>query len=315
MSPNAAMSSNVFLIYLGIITGILVVSGLTIGCLRWVLKKDVGHAWASYLGWLVMVPLIMTSIFLGRVALIAGFTLVAIVGFKEYARATGLYRDWWMTCIVYLCIVACGVITAVVDPFLDLPGWYGLFAALPAYGIAAIVVVPILRNRVAGQLQNIALAIVGFMYLGWMFGHAAFLANSKWAYGYLLYLLFAVQINDVSAYVFGKCFGRHPLRSEISPGKTWEGAIGALAVSMALPWVLCFSFPHFTAIQLILTGVIVGVGGQLGDLSMSVFKRDIGVKDMGQTIKGHGGILDRIDSLVYVAPLFFHLVNYYHGIY
>jgi phosphatidate cytidylyltransferase len=107
-------------------------------------------------------------------------------------------------------------------------------------------------------------------------------------------------------------FGRHPLRSEISPNKTWEGALGALAVSMVLPWLLRFSFPFFGVTQLILTGLIVGIGGLLGDLSISVIKRDIGTKDMGAAIPGHGGILDRIDSLIYVAPLFMHMAGYYY---
>ena len=189
-----------------------------------------------------------------------------------------------------------------------------MFVALPAFVTTAILLIPILRNRAEGQLQAIALAILGYLYIGWMFGHLAFLANAKNAYGYLLYLIFAVEVNDVAAYTFGKLFGRHPLRSNISPKKTWEGSLGALAVSMALPWLLRFSFPHFGARELILTGLIVGVTGQLGDLSMSVIKRDLGIKDMGALIRGHGGILDRIDSLIYATPLFFHMAGYFHDL-
>ena len=107
-----------------------------------------------------------------------------------------------------------------------------------------------------------------------MFGHLSFLANATNAYGYLLYIIFATEINDVAAFASGKLFGRHSLRSAISPKKTWEGALGALAVSLALPWVLRFSFPHFGPLQLLFAGVIVGVGGQLGDLAISVIKRD-----------------------------------------
>jgi phosphatidate cytidylyltransferase len=254
-------------------------------------------------------------IFAGRIETIIFFTLVALLGFKEFARATGLYRDWVMTGAVYLGIIACGIVTLVTDPWLDVPGWYGLFMALPVYVIAAILVIPIVRNRVQGQLQLLALSIVGFVYFGWMFGFLAFLANANHAYSYLLYLLFAVELNDVAAFTCGKLFGRHPLRSNISPKKTWEGSLGALAVSLILPWALSPTFPHFGARDLILIGLIVGVGGQLGDLAISVIKRDLGIKDMGATIPGHGGVLDRIDSLIYVAPLFFHVVRYFHDLY
>jgi phosphatidate cytidylyltransferase len=175
--------------------------------------------------------------------------------------------------------------------------------------------VQIVRNQPHGQLQNLTLSIVGFVYFGWMFGHLAFLANAKHAYSYLLYLLFAVELNDVAAFTCGKLFGRHPLRSNISPRKTVEGSVGALLVSLALPWALYFTFPHFPAWECLVVGVVVGIGGQLGDLAISVIKRDLGIKDMGAVIPGHGGTLDRIDSLIYVAPLFFHIVRYSHNLY
>jgi len=247
---------------------------------------------------------------------IAALTLIGLLGFKEFARATGLYRDWWMTGGVYAGILAAGVTTMVPHPgpATGVSGWYGLFMALPVYVIALILLIPIVRNRTEGQLQAISLAIVGFIYIGWMFGHLAFLANPTHHYGYLLFLVFAVEVNDVAAFTFGRLFGKHPFRSRISPKKTWEGALGALGVSLLLPWVLRFSFPHFAPRELVLTGLIVGIGGQLGDLSISIIKRDIGIKDMGATIPGHGGILDRIDSLIYTAPLFMHMVDYYHGL-
>src|SRR3970282_2209727 len=100
---------------------------------------------------------------------------------------------------------------------------------------------------------------------------------------------------DIAAYTCGRLWGRHRLRSSISPNKTWEGALGGLAVSLALPWLLWFSFPHFGALELLLTGLVVGIGSQLGDLAMSLIKREVGLKDMGSLLPGHGGILDRID--------------------
>ena len=82
---------------------------------------------------------------------------------------------------------------------------------------------------------------------------------------------------------------------------------------MLLPWLLWFSFPDFSPALLILTGLIVGIGGQLGDLVISYIKRDIGIKDMGATIQGHGGVLDRVDSMIFVAPIFFHMVRWFTG--
>jgi len=316
MSPTQALASHVFLFYVSVAFGLLVAAGAVLAVLRWGLHKDVDHAWSSYRGWLILVPLALVPIFLGRGATITVFTIVAVFGFKEFARATGLYHDWYMTGAVYLGIIGTGLVALVPDPTDGKPGWYGMFMALPVYVIALVLLIPILRNRSQGQLQAIALAILGYLYFGWMFGHVIFLANAKHAYSYVLFLLFAVELNDVAAYTTGKLFGRHPLRSNISPKKTWEGALGAFLVSMALPWLLRFTFPAFFDVKdLILTGLIVGIGGQLGDLAVSVIKRDLGIKDMGASIPGHGGILDRIDSLLYTGPLFFHLVHYYHGLF
>lgn len=287
-------------------------TGLIIGALA-ALGKNVSSIWRTYRGWLIMIPLVIGAIFLGREAVITGVALLALFGFREYARATGLYDDWWLTGLVYFSILTLGAVSLVHDPRLDTPGWYGLFMALPVYVVAAILLVPILRNRFQGQLRQVALAIVGFVYFGWMFSHLGYLANTPYAYGYLLYLVLAVELNDISAFTFGKIFGKHKLRENISPNKTVEGALGAFCVSMALPWMLWFSFPHFEPIHLVMAGLIVGIGGQLGDLVISYIKRDIGIKDMGAVISGHGGILDRIDSMIFVAPIFFHVGRWVFG--
>ncbi|MFT4605905.1 MAG: phosphatidate cytidylyltransferase [Rhodothermales bacterium] len=279
------------------------------------LKKDISSAWDSYKGWLIMVPAVLAALWLGRTAIIVGLSILSLLGFREFARATGLHRHWWFTGVVYLAVFCLGLLELMEDPRTGMPGWYGLFMATPVFVIATLLTIPVFQNRVKGQLQLVSLSIVGFIYMGWMFGHLAFLANSFDFYGYVLFLVFAVQLNDVSAFAFGKAFGKHPLRSEVSPNKTIEGSLGAFAVSMALPWIFHFTFPHFGWPELVLTGLIVGIGGQLGDLTISMIKRDLGRKDMGALIPGHGGILDRMDSLIFVAPLFFHMVRWFHDIY
>jgi phosphatidate cytidylyltransferase len=314
MSPTLALHSPVFLFYLTLCAGLLLLGGVVLAVLKWGLGRNVGHAGAAYCGWLLLVPLLLFVFFLGREAGIVFLTLVAAVGFREFARATGLEHDGLLTGAVYLGIAATGVVCLMPDPASGGPGWYGLFAALPVFVSALILVIPVVRNRAQGQLRLLALAVLGFVYFGWMFGHLAFLANGPHAYSWLGYLVLAVELNDVAAYTCGKLFGRHVLRSQISPKKTWEGAFGAVAVSALLPWALLFTFPHFEPRDCLLAGLIIGVGGQLGDLVVSVIKRDLGIKDMGAVIPGHGGILDRIDSLIYVAPLFFYYVRYRQGL-
>ena len=314
MSPQIALHNPIFCAYFWIVLISLTVGGGTLGFLRVVLKKDTASMFRTYWSWIFMAGIGLIVVFLGRIPTIVGVTLLAIYAFKEFARASGLYRDWWMTGAVYAGIVTVGISSLISHPRGEEPGtgWYGFFVAVPVFEIALILFIPILRNRARGELQRMSLAIVGFIYIGWMFGHLGFLANASDAYGFISYLIFATALSDVAAFTFGKIFGRHSLRSEISPNKTWEGALGAFAVAMVLPWALRFSFPFFGVWQLILTGLIVGIGGQLGDLSISVIKRDIGTKDMAATIPGHGGILDRIDSLIYAAPLFMHMAGYYY---
>jgi phosphatidate cytidylyltransferase len=270
--------------------------------------RDVTHASQAFRGWLIIAPAALVALFLGRVVVIGTIFGLAMLAFREYARATGLARDRLLlgVALANMAALALDVILAErLQPYVD---WYATFLMFPLVAIVSIVCVPILRNRTEDAFRHIAEAVFGLLYIGWLFGHLALLANAPSAYGHLMYLIFAVELNDIAAFCFGRLFGRHPLRSQISPKKTWEGAVGALAVSLALPWLSRFSFPHAGAMTLISVGLIVGIAGPLGDLVISLIKRESGIKDMGAVLPGHGGILDRIDSLILVAPLFFHLM-------
>jgi phosphatidate cytidylyltransferase len=303
MTPSAAFHDPIFRTYLGIVLAVLISAGAVLVLLQLVLRINLGSIWKTYRSWLWMAPIAALAIFAGRVPFIIGVTAVALLAFREFARVSGLWRDRWLSAAV--CVGIVGFEIAVLrDADFNFP-------SLGA--VALILLVPILRNRPA-ELQSLSLGLLAFIYLGWMFGCLGALANTPNAYGYLCYLIFATEVNDVAGFTFGKMFGRHLLRSEISPRKTWEGALGALSVSLALPWVLRFSFPFFAPRQLLLTGLIVGIGAPLGDLSLSALKRDLGAKDWGAAIAGHGGVLDRIDSLVFVAPLFMLMTAHYYPV-
>jgi phosphatidate cytidylyltransferase len=128
----------------------------------------------------------------------------------------------------------------------------------------------------------------------------------------LFYLVFLTQINDVAQYVWGKSFGRHKVIPTVSPNKTFEGLLGGVATTTLLAFVLAPWLTPLTRIESIAAGVLIGVCGFIGDVTVSAIKRDVGVKDSGTLLPGHGGILDRLDSLTYTAPLFFHFIYYLH---
>ena len=232
MSPQAALASDIFRAYFFLATGLLVTAGLVLSLLRWGFKKQITSIWLTYQSWLIMAPLTLGAVFSGRVTVIVFFCVLAALGFKEFARATGLYRDWWLTGAVYVGIIAVGVTSLVRQPQGLEPstGWYGLFIVLPVYAVALIMLIPILRNQVQGQLQQVSLAIVGFIYIGWMFGHLAFLANATNAYGYLLYVVFATELNDVAAFTFGQALWQTSIpqqhQSQEDLGRRARGAGG-----------------------------------------------------------------------------------------
>jgi len=128
--------------------------------------------------------------------------------------------------------------------------------------------------------------------------------------GPVLFLLFMTQFNDVSQYVFGKLFGKNKIIPKVSPNKTWEGFIGGVVTVTLLSG---FIAPYLTSLDMFygfIAGSIISIFGFFGDVVISSLKRDVNIKDTGSLIPGHGGILDRLDSLLYTAPIFFHFLYY-----
>jgi phosphatidate cytidylyltransferase len=302
MSASAALHDPIFRVYIVVVVGVLLTTGVVLALLHFLFRIKLGSVWKTYRSWLWMAPLAALFVFGGRVPFICGVTALGVLGAKEFLRVSELEADRLLGAVVYAGIILVGVVN-MFERHLEL-----ILALVPAL----ILVVPIVRNSFDGELRKVSLGILACVLLGWMWGQLGLLADSPQPYGYLCYVIFATETTDVAAFTFGKMFGRHPLRSEISPGKTWEGALGGLVVALALPWLLRFSFPFFGTAQLILTGLIVGIGSSLGDLSLSVIKRELGAKDWGAALPGHGGVLDRIDSLIFVVPLFLQMTEYYY---
>lgn len=137
-----------------------------------------------------------------------------------------------------------------------------------------------------------------------------FAAGSR---GLLFYIIFLAEFNDVLQYAFGKTFGKHKMTPHVSPNKTWEGFLGGLVCTSGLAVLLRFLTPMDWQ-HALLAGMLIAITGPIGGMIISAIKRDVGVKDSGSLIPGHGGVLDRVDSLCFSAPIFFHFMRYFYGV-
>ena len=163
MSPSIALHDPIFRTYLIIVPAVLVFGGLVLA----LIKKDIGPVWKTYRSWWVMSALAFVFVFAGRVPAIIGVMLLSILAMREFARASALDRERWTMCVLYVGIVAVALASFVrQDRF---------FIATLVFTIAAILLIPILRNRARGELPRMSLGIIGFLCLGWLFGHLGLL--------------------------------------------------------------------------------------------------------------------------------------------
>jgi phosphatidate cytidylyltransferase len=178
----------------------------------------------------------------------------------------------------------------------------------------------VLRGETGGFLKAAGTLHWGLMGCVFSISHAAFLTvatdaatGKPFGVGPLVFLLLVTQFNDVAQYMAGKAFGRRKISPSVSPNKTVEGFAGGVIATIVLSAILFSFLTPLSLAQALALGIALPVAGFLGDITMSAIKRDIGVKDTGSLLPGHGGLLDRIDSLTFTAPLFFHALFYLHG--
>ena len=262
------------------------------------------------LTWAFVLPLLFVPVLLGAGPAFAVFLLIALACYREYARATGLFRHPTLSAAVVLAILA--VFFAAVDH------WYGLFVAVWPLAVSFLAAVSLLGDRPVGYIQRTALAVFAFALLGAGFAHIAYFANDPHFRAIILWLILAVIVSDIAGYLCGRLLGRRKLCPNTSPRKTLAGSLGALLFAAAFAAAVgAFVFagqPVGQARHLVVLGLIIAAAAQLGDLMVSAIKRDLGLKDIGCCLPGHGGLLDRFDSLLLVAPAAFHYIGYLQGV-
>jgi len=263
--------------------------------------------------WWVMAGLFILAIAVNRALGVLFFGLVSFLALKEYLSIIPTRTaDKRMLLWAYLAI-----------PLQYLwvwLGWYGMFIIfIPVY---MFLLMP-LRMLIGGETQGF-LKAVGTLHWGLMttvfsLSHAAYLLAlpnqvnpAAGSAGIFLFLVFLTQFNDIMQYVWGKLLGSIKVIPKVSPNKTLGGLLGGIATTTLLSWLLAPYLTPLVGWEPLAAGVLIGLAGFVGDVSISAVKRDLGIKDTGNLIPGHGGILDRVDSLTYTAPLFFHFVYYLH---
>lgn len=263
--------------------------------------------------WWVLIGLVAISLFSGHTGSILLWLLVSYLAFKEYLSLVPTRRaDHRVLFWAYLAIP--------VQYLWVFIGWYGMFIIfIPVYVFLLLPMRMVLIGETQGYLRAVSSLHWGLMTTVFSLSHVAFLfvlpgdqAPIAQGAGLALLLLVLTQSNDVAQYLWGKTFGGPKIIPKVSPGKTVAGFLGGVLTTALLAWALGPLLSPMLGWKAALVGAILAIAGFVGDVTISALKRDLGVKDSGSLLPGHGGILDRLDSLTYTAPIFFHLVRYFY---
>lgn len=259
--------------------------------------------------WIMATVFIIATIFNTRISYIA-IAFLSFVAFRELYSILG-FRQSDRRAIFW------AFISIPVQYYLAYIGWYGAFIiCIPVVMFLLLPMRMVIKGDTSGIIRSMAtlqwvlmLTVFGISHLAYLLSLPDLPGFSPGGRGLLLFVVFITEINDVMQFTWGKLLGKHKIIPKVSPNKTWEGFIGGILCTTAIGYALKFLTP-LGGKEILLVSLIVAFAGFIGDIVMSAVKRDIGVKDTGAVIPGHGGILDRIDSLAYTAPAFFHLVYY-----
>ena len=274
--------------------------------------RDSGELWQRVRTWWVMVAVFTTAMVLSRTVSIAFFAFLSFLALKEYFSLIPTRRaDRRVLFWAYLAILA--------QYYWVYLEWYGMFIIfIPVYCFLFLPARMLIIGQTEGFLRAAGTVHWGLMTTVFSLSHAAFLLTlhddtyhgHPPGPGLVLYLVALTELNDIAQFLWGKSFGRHKIVPKVSPNKTWEGLLGGLVTTTLLAVTIGPVLTPMSRLQALLSGLILSVGGFVGDINLSALKRDLGVKDSGTLLPGHGGVLDRVDSLTYTAPLFFHFVYY-----
>lgn len=303
-----------FIILLGIVLAVLLIAT---GAAQ-LLKRRVGpedltiqNLTARINAWWVMVAVIAIAFLAGTAGVVILFAICSFAALREFLTLTNTATadHWALTTAVFIVLPLQYLSVGM--------SWYGFYSIfIPVYAFLLMPILSALRGQSKNFLIRVSEAQWALMIAVFCVSHVpALLSLTIPGYeGKNLFLIFflivVVQSSDILQYVWGKLLGRHKIAPNISPSKTLEGLIGGV-LSASLLGAALFWITPFSVLQAFALSLVITLMGFLGGLVMSAIKRDRGVKDWGHLISGHGGFIDRLDSVIFSAPIFFHIVRFY----
>ena len=298
---------------IGVIYALLIVASVIVAIIRRASPGEASEELSRRVAsWWFMITVFTIAIVTNPIVSTVFLAFVAYLALKEYLSLIQTRRvDRLILLFAYWAIP--------VQFFFAHQDRYGLFLTfIPVWMFLFFPMAMTIAGKTEGFLRAVGTLSWGLMITVFSLSHAAMLlaapadvAGPAGGAGLLLFLVALTQFNDVAQFTWGKLLGRRKITPRVSPKKTWEGFLGGL-FSTAL--ASAFAGPFLTPLSIgyaALAGAIIAVAGFLGDVTISAFKRDLGVKDSGGLIPGHGGILDRVDSLTYAAPVFYHAMHFF----
>lgn len=274
--------------------------------------KDYTELRQRILSWWWIIALLFLFLGMGSSATIVFFAFISFLALKEFLSIVSTRQaDRNVVFWAYIAIP--------LQYYWVAEAWYGMFIIfIPVYLFLFIPMRMVLKGETEGFIKAAGTLHWAVMLTVFSVSHIAYLMVLPGGnllaggVGLVIYLLFLTQFNDVSQYTWGKLLGRYKIIPKVSPNKTWEGFLGGLLTITMTAGLLAPYLTPLTQLQGFAAGFIISAGGFFGDVVISSVKRDLKIKDCGSLIPGHGGILDRMDSLIYTAPLFFHFIYYLH---
>jgi phosphatidate cytidylyltransferase len=299
--------------FAGVVLLLIIASGITAALIKLYPQRNFVNVKLRIQTWWWLVGGLFLALIFSRSIAVAFAALLSFLAFKEFLSIIPTRRiDHGVLALAYLAIPLQYLWAGV--------AWYGMFIIfIPVYVFLLLPMRMVMLGETQGYLRAVGTIQWGLMTCVFSLSHIAYLLNMPEKMGthgpisgqmLVFYLLVLTQLNDVAQFLWGKALGKTKVLPSVSPNKTLEGLLGGVVTTTLLAWLMAPWFTPMSPLYAILAGLSISLFGFVGDVVISAIKRDIGIKDSGTLLPGHGGILDRLDSLTYTAPLFFHYIYY-----